>query len=475
MTVAATTSATRNDYQGNGSQTAYAFTFQVLNESNQISGKQFTLKVVLTDVNGAEVEQIEDTDYTVQYDSPTRLGNITFATAPLATDRITFLSDIPNTQGTDYINIGTDKFPADSHEGTVDKLTLVAREIEERIDRSILLSESSNLTNITIPVNAENANKVVTINTTGDDLDARELADVGVIPVSSFAAQLLEDETDAEARETLGLAPTDNFNINDITANDITVNGAFTSSEGVGLFGDPITIANNATDTAHDIDISAGLMKFDDNTGQVITAALTKQIDNSWVAGNAQGGMDTGAVAANTWYYVYAIYNPTTKATDALFTATYDSPTMPSGFTKKRYRGAVRTDGSANIRNGSFTYNPDGSYKFRYKAGAIADFNSTNLTSETTITLSAPLNTVALISNGWSGTTIGAHLLRVYQTDEDNLTVGTTNATFATGTSMTNYSVDMIKVDGLSQIKARSSKTGGTIYINTTGWIDNLL
>lgn len=202
MTVAATSTSARNDYTGNGTQTVYSFTFEVLNESNSVTGKNYSLRVILTE-NSVETEQVEDTDYTVTYNSDTRLGSVTFTTAPSSSQTITLLSDISRTQSTDYISIGTDAFPANSHEGTVDKLTLISRELDEKIDRSILLPESSQLSNVTIPVSTANAGKFITVNGDGDDLTASEIADTGSA-VSTFAKTLLDDETAAEARGTLG-------------------------------------------------------------------------------------------------------------------------------------------------------------------------------------------------------------------------------------------------------------------------------
>lgn len=203
MTISETTLSARNDYVGNGVKTAFNFTFEVLNEANNALSKNYTLKVILTE-NNIETEQVEDTDYTVTYNSETRLGLITFSTAPTSTQTITLLSDIPLTQSTDYINLGTDKFPADSHEGTVDKLTLIAREQSEAIGRAILLPESSSLTDVTIPVSVSNASKAIVVNSSGDDLDAQSLIDLDLYPVTAFAETLLDDTTADAARTTLG-------------------------------------------------------------------------------------------------------------------------------------------------------------------------------------------------------------------------------------------------------------------------------
>jgi hypothetical protein len=140
------------------------------------------------------------------------------------------------------------------------------------------------------------------------------------------------------------------YNASGVFQNNVNLGQATNSLLGQTLLPDQITISNG-TDVDHDIDFTAGNFNFDDGSGQAVATALTKQIDASWVAGDNAGGLDTGTVAADTFYYCYVIHNPTTGVSDAIFTATYNSPTLPTGYTKKAYRGAILTDGSGNIRS----------------------------------------------------------------------------------------------------------------------------
>ena len=107
----------------------------------------------------------------------------------------------------------------------------------------------------------------------------------------------------------------------------------------------------NDTDTAHDIAIAVGSCI--DSTFAFkleLSSVLTKQIDAAWSVGDDAGGLDTGAVANSTWYYIWLIKKDSDSSIDALFSTSATSPTMPAGYTyKRRIRGAVLTDGSANI------------------------------------------------------------------------------------------------------------------------------
>ena len=53
-------------------------------------------------------------------------------------------------------------------------------------------------------------------------------------------------------------------------------------------------------------------------------------------------GLDTGSRTNNTWYYLWAIYNPATQTKALLFSASYTAPSMPSGYTFKALISAVR-------------------------------------------------------------------------------------------------------------------------------------
>src|SRR4029453_16515286 len=77
---------------------------------------------------------------------------------------------------------------------------------------------------------------------------------------------------------------------------------------------------------------------------------LVKRLDAAWAVGSNAGGLDTGTKANNTWYHVWVIANSTSGVVDALLSINATTPTMPSGYDKKRRIGSIKTGSSGAIR-----------------------------------------------------------------------------------------------------------------------------
>jgi len=103
---------------------------------------------------------------------------------------------------------------------------------------------------------------------------------------------------------------------------------------------------NNATNPNYQIDIETGICRSDDDTTDFSTSStITVDITQS-----GANGLDAGSEASWTWYYIYVIYNPTTTTYAGLLSTSSSSPTMPSGYTKKRRIGVVINNGSSNFK-----------------------------------------------------------------------------------------------------------------------------
>jgi hypothetical protein len=414
----------RNDYVANGSSTVFSFTFIVLSET-----AGYTIQVITTNLIGAETVKTQGVDYTVQLND-NGLGTITFLTAPILNHKITLLSNVPNTQETDYIASGTDKFPAESHEKALDKLTLICKQFSEKFNRIISLPKSSTLNNIEFPINASNANQILVINNDGTNLTTTNLADIGSVPVSAYIKTLLDDATANEARTTLGVAigsQVQAYNANLQAFSELagasnklpyfTGSGAMalqdrlatTTNQGLTYLNNPITIANNATDANNDIDFTAGNFKFSDLSSDAVLSAMTKRLDASWVAGTNQGGLDTGSKANSTWYHCYAIKNLTSGVSDAIFSTNATTPSLPAGYTKFKRVGSVKTNASGNI----FSFLQKDKF-FEWAGGGIQDYSGNITTTEALKPLTTPLGIISQAKINYSCFAVAVTANKIY-------------------------------------------------------------
>lgn len=93
--------------------------------------------------------------------------------------------------------------------------------------------------------------------------------------------------------------------------------------------------------TASTLRVLVGSCRSDDDTTD-ITFSSNEDAD---ITSSGLGGLDTGVEVDDVWYYIWAVYNPTTKDSGVLLSLSSISPTLPSGYTKKRRIGSVRNDG----------------------------------------------------------------------------------------------------------------------------------
>jgi len=93
------------------------------------------------------------------------------------------------------------------------------------------------------------------------------------------------------------------------------------------------------------VTLTADYLTLKDSSDKVYQAASVNVTAN--ITASGVNGLDTGAEAGNTWYYLYVIYNDTTVA--SLLSTSATAPTLPSGYTYSRLVSAVRNDGSSNF------------------------------------------------------------------------------------------------------------------------------
>lgn len=103
----------------------------------------------------------------------------------------------------------------------------------------------------------------------------------------------------------------------------------------------------NAGTPLSQLDFSADEFVLEDTNGNALrlrTVAVTSAITAA-----GANGLDTGAEAANTTYFHWVIYNPTSRTVAGLISASATAPTMPAGYTYKALASAVRNDAGSNF------------------------------------------------------------------------------------------------------------------------------
>lgn len=272
------------------------------------------------------------------------------------------------------------------------------------------------------------------------------------------------------------------YNASGVFQNNVNLGQAEIDLLGQTLLPKQVTCSNNSTDSDHDMDFTSGNFQFDDGTGQAEIGALTKQIDTNWVAGTNQGGLDTGTVAADTPYYIWQIHNPTSNLSDILYSASSTSPTLPSGYTKKNYLAALFTDGSANIRNGTYTFDiKSGKYKFIYDTSILnytGNVFSSAQNKNVTVLSKSVEAIVEFISTHGPNFNYNIYGLASSLLKNDEAPSSSNCNWFAHGTGgsyRNNYGNTLFIESNTGQIRLRFSTSASVLYsLRTLGWIDYL-
>lgn len=108
-----------------------------------------------------------------------------------------------------------------------------------------------------------------------------------------------------------------------------------------------VNVEVNASNPTYQLDINSGGVGADDGSdfievGSPITVDIT-------VVG-AANGLDTGAEAPSTWYFVWLIKDPAAGTVAGLLSLSTSAPTMPGTYTKKRLIGAVYNKSDGNFQ-----------------------------------------------------------------------------------------------------------------------------
>jgi len=281
MTVSSLT--TKNSYSGNGSTSAFSYTFKIFDDDD-------VTVIIRTDSTGTETVKTKTTHYTVSGVGNAGGGTITFTSGniPASGETVLLLRNTPLTQATDYTP--NDPFPAATHEDALDKLTLISQDTQEEIDRSIKLSRANTMTSteFTVPA-ATRANKIFAFDSSGELAVTQEIGTFQGDWAASTAYAVRDLVKDTS------------------TNNIFIVNTAHTSSGA-----QPLT--TNANSAKYDLIVDAASATTSaTNAASSATAAASSASTASTQASNASTSASTASTQAS---------NASTSATAAATSAT---------------------------------------------------------------------------------------------------------------------------------------------------------
>lgn len=111
--------------------------------------KDTDILVVKTDSSGTDTTLILNTDFTVSGAGNPSGGELNLTTPLSASDRITIVREVELVQEVDYLP--NDKFPAETHEEALDRLTMITQQLDEKITRAVVLPISALTGDLELP------------------------------------------------------------------------------------------------------------------------------------------------------------------------------------------------------------------------------------------------------------------------------------------------------------------------------------
>ncbi len=256
------------------------------------------------------------------------------------------------------------------------------------------------------------------------------------------------------------------------------------SSKGIVYLRDQKSlISNNSVDPTNDIDFNSCRFTFDDGTGEVLASGYTKQLDAVFVAGNNQGGR-IGTLADGT-YNCFRIYNPSNGLSDEIM-ADSMTPSLPAGYTKKRYCGSILRESGAIVQ-----FIQAGNYFFRRLLAFSGNYNPGATAVDVQLDVPINLQVIALFNTYAyiSGTTFDStRYFRIYSEAIETIpspttpTPSSTNLDTATKQEVAGgvnwewknatASEMLTNSDGELKVVAIANTDGSNIRFFTRGWID---
>tara|TARA_R100001082_G_scaffold97503_1_gene65394 strand:- start:370 stop:2253 length:1884 start_codon:yes stop_codon:yes gene_type:complete len=191
------TTISRVEYSGNGSTTAFAYTFRIFADGD--------LKVYIVSSAGVATLKTLTTHYSVSGAGDASGGNVTMGSAPASGETLVIERSVSYTQSTDYVE--SDSFSAETHESALDRNTMLTQQNQRDIARSMRLGKGT-ADSVSVELPAPVASHFIKWNADADALESA-IGTADQVTVTDFMATVLDDTTQAAAQTTLGLGTGD--------------------------------------------------------------------------------------------------------------------------------------------------------------------------------------------------------------------------------------------------------------------------
>ena len=331
----------KNSYNGDGSVTAFNYTFKITNEDD--------IEVITRTSAGTETVKVLTTDYTVSGVGNAGGGTVTFVTAPASGLTVILRRDTPQTQGLDLIE--NDPLPANSLEDAFDKLTSITQELQEENDRSIKLSRTNTMTSTEFTVGAsDRANKILAFDSAGEISVTQELGtyqgtDATVTTEAYNVRDIIKSTTAPQlnnvyiciADSVVGdlLTDTDHFEllVDAVSAATSETNAAASATSASTSATNAATSASNAATSATNASTS------ETNASTSATNAATSETNAATSETNAATSETNAATSATT---------ATTKATEASTSATNAATSATNAATSETNASTSETNAATS-------------------------------------------------------------------------------------------------------------------------------
>lgn len=311
-------------------------------------------------------------DYTMTINASTKYATVTLNNNLTNGFKVVMLRSTAITQGVDYVE--GDPFLAETHEGALDRLTIIATQLQEQLDRSVKVVETSTTTGIKISELV--ADKILVVNSAADGLSmGPTLAQVDTVAdniasVQTVATNISNVNTVAsdlnEAVSEINTVAVNIANVNSVGTYIASVNTVATGIANVNTVADDLneavseinTVGTNianvnavGTDITNVNTVASGISNVNTvatNIANVNTAATNIASINT----NATNIASINTNASN----IVAIQNASTNATNAATSASNAATSASNASTSATNAAASAASALAALDDFTDTY-----------------------------------------------------------------------------------------------------------------------